>query len=306
MSESKQIKYYNSTNNQIECEKIYGDKAVRWLYHSLSGRFFSNLITGRFVSSLYGKFQDTQMSAKGIPDFIKNYAINISEFEKGSFANKPIEDSYRSFNEFFIRRFKQSSRVFNENSDKMAAFCEARYLGFERIDEERTFPVKGVFLKAKDLLGEGYEYQDFIDGPLMIARLCPVDYHRYHYPDNGKTVESFVIKGQYHSVNPIALKLKNDIFIKNQRRVSLLETQNFGKLAFIEVGATCVGKIVQSFDESKTFKRGDEKGYFLFGGSTVILMGQKGKWKPSELMLENTHKNLETFYQLGSAIAEKV
>ena len=144
--------------------------------------------------------------------------------------------------------------------------------------------------------------KEFDGGAFLIARLCPVDYHRYHYPDNGKTIKAFQIKGNYHSVNPLALKYRPDIFMKNERRVSILETENFGKLAYIEVGATCVGKIVQSFDESLPFKRGDEKGYFLFGGSTVIVYGQKGRWVPSPDIIKNTELGIETYIHLGDTV----
>jgi phosphatidylserine decarboxylase len=138
---------------------------------------------------------------------------------------------------------------------------------------------------------------------LLLARLCPVDYHRYHYPDGGKTQKHYSIHGQYHSVNPTALRFKEDIFISNERRVSILETKNFGKLAFIEVGAVMVGKIVQTHDETKAFRRGQEKGYFLFGGSTVIVLGEPGLWTPSKDLLENTKNGIETYIQLGDAVA---
>jgi phosphatidylserine decarboxylase len=144
------------------------------------------------------------------------------------------------------------------------------------------------------------------DGPLLLARLCPVDYHRYHYPDDGKTLNSYTVHGDYHSVNPLALKYRQDILIKNERRVSIVETKKFGKLAIVEVGATCVGKIIQSHDESKDFKRGDQKGYFLFGGSTVIVYGEPGKWKPSSDILKNTELGLETYIHLGDEVADLI
>jgi phosphatidylserine decarboxylase len=140
---------------------------------------------------------------------------------------------------------------------------------------------------------------------LLLARLCPVDYHRFHFPDNGQVVEDYRIHGLFHSVNPLALKVKPDIFIQNERHVTILDTENFGKLAYIEVGAICVGKIIQStkLHPSKTFSRGDEKGYFLFGGSTVIVLGEKGKWKPSVDIVDNTHQGIETYLHLGTSVA---
>ena len=119
----------------------------------------------------------------------------------------------------------------------------------------------------------------------------------------GETLDSFQIKGQYHSVNPLALSSKPDIFIINERRASILETEKFGKLACIEVGAAMVGKIIQTHDEATTHSKGDQKGYFLFGGSTVILLGEKGKWSPSKDILSNTKDGVETYLQLGDEVA---
>ena len=125
-------------------------------------------------------------------------------------------------------------------------------------------------------------------------------------PDNGKVIDHYPVHGRYDSVNPLALKLKNDIFIANERHVTLLQTENFGRLAYVEVGAICVGKIVQSHRWSKPFLRGEEKGYFLFGGSTVVLLGEKGAWKPSKDVVENTKNNIETYVTLGDEIAVKL
>ena len=185
----------------------------------------------------------------------------------------------------------------------MGAFAEARYFGYEQVHDELRIPVKGNFLTAAKLLGNTKYAGEFEGGPLLLARLCPVDYHRYHYADAGETLENYRIHGKYDSVNPLALKYKQDIFIKNERRVSVVNTENFGKLAYIEVGATCVGKIVQTSDEKKPHLRGEEKGYFLFGGSTVIVLGEKGRWVPSQDILEHTQKGLETYVQLGDEVA---
>jgi phosphatidylserine decarboxylase len=133
----------------------------------------------------------------------------------------------------------------------MPAFAEARYLAFESIHEDQVFPVKGGFLSAESLLGSHEKAAPFVGGPLLLARLCPVDYHRYHYPDAGRTLDAYTIQGQLHSVNPVALAQRGEIFIRNERRVSILETQHYGKLAYIEVGALCVGKIIQSYDEAR-------------------------------------------------------
>lgn len=303
MSQGFEIQVFNRHQNQMEIEKVYGDGMVKFAYGNPIGRLFGPIIASKLVSQLYGNAQDSPKSAQKIVPFLKNFNIQINQYKKGSFKENPIETSYKSFNEFFIREFQDGQRTFTPNNHEMGAFAEARYLGHASMTDDLIIPVKGSMLRAMDLIADQALAQDFVCGPLMIARLCPVDYHRYHYPDNGKTLQSFTVPGDLHSVNPLALKFRQDIFIKNERRVSILDTENFGKLAYIEIGATMVGKIVQSFDESQPFKKGDEKGYFLFGGSTVVLCGEKGKWTPSDDMLANTNKGIETYIQLGNVVA---
>lgn len=297
------IKFFNRVTQKMDQEKVYGGAMVDWLYKTNSGKFLSNLLVKAPISVAYGAFQDLPLSKNKIPQFIQDYAINMDEYlpEEGA----DLKDPYSSFNNFFIRRFKPGKRVFAPGQNEMGAFAEARYYGYESILAGEKIPVKGQFLSAEGLIHNEKWNDTFKEGPLLLARLCPVDYHRYHYPDNGKILDDFRVKGLYHSVNPVAIKEKQDIFITNERHVTILETENFGKLAYIEVGAICVGKIVQSKPLTKngTFSKGEEKGYFLFGGSTVIVVGEKGKWKPSEDILSNTKNGFETYIQLGMNVA---
>lgn len=305
VSNPPEIKFFNRVTNQIEIEKVYGDKFIKFLYCSVAGKRVGKIFTNNFFSKLYGTFQDLPSSHRKVRPFIEKFNIPIDEYQPGSIPAPDIRDSYRTFNEFFIREFRPGQRPFVSEAHRMPAFAEARYVGFDAIDEKKKYPVKGHYLFAKDLIGNEQVAKIFDGGPLMIARLCPVDYHRYHYPDNGKVIDHFRVAGAYDSVNPLALQYKNQIFIKNERYVSILQTENFGKLAYIEVGAICVGKIVQSHPWNKPFNRGDEKGYFLFGGSTVIVLGEKGAWKPSEDILTNTANGIETYLHLGQEVAVK-
>ncbi|EQC44815.1 phosphatidylserine decarboxylase [Bacteriovorax sp. Seq25_V] len=297
------IQYFSRPNGQVETEKVYGDSGVKWLYESLGGKILSPLLATAPISVIYGMMQSSSSSKNKIPEFIKNFDIKMEDYipEKG----RPESDPYSSFNKFFIRQFREGKREFIQTPNEMPAFCEARYFGYDSIRDEDTIPVKGKFLNAKELLANEKWTSTFNDGPLLLARLCPVDYHRFHYPDNGKVIDYYKVSGKYHSVNPIALKKKNDIFSTNIREVTILETENFGKLAYVEVGAICVGRIVQSTD-LKDFKRGQEKGYFLFGGSTVIVIGEKGKWAPSTDILENTKKGMETYLHIGTQAGLKL
>lgn len=270
------------------------------------------------ISKLYGLTQDTKLSGLKVKKFIQKFEINIDDYRPGSLSDQKIESSYKSFNEFFIREFKPSKRSFDPEPTVMPAFSEARYFGHESWTTESLYPVKGKNLNPRDLLQNDEYASLFHEGPLLIARLCPVDYHRFHVPDDAKLKAFYPIDGALHSVNPLALKEIPSLMLKNERHVSILETTNFGTLAYIEVGAVFVGKIVQSFasqDEltkanfeqsDYTFKRGDEKGYFLFGGSTVVVLGEKGKWKPSKTICEMTSRGIETYVHLGDPVAQKI
>jgi phosphatidylserine decarboxylase len=290
------IRIWNRQAGHEEIEKVYGGAGVSWLYGNPLGRLMaSGPLSQHWPSRLYGAYQSSKLSRHKIRPFIHDFAIRMDEFEPRPFS---------SFNDFFSRRFRDGARRFVPDPGRMPAFCEARYLAFEKVDPDRTFPVKGELLSPRLLLAGNARATAFEGGPLLIARLCPTDYHRYHYPDGGRTLEHWSVPGRLHSVNPAALQVCGEIFATNERRVSVLETQNFGLLAYIEVGALCVGLIQQTHPETDPFERGTEKGTFLFGASTVILLGQKGAWRPDADLVEQTevHRR-ETLVRLGQGIA---
>jgi len=291
------IKVWNRKEGKVEIEKVYGDFALKLAYETIVGQKIANsVLTKPKLSEIYGKYQSSRLSQRKIQPFVQEFQIPMDEFEDGPFE---------SFNEFFIRKFKPGARSFVDGPHDMAAFAEARYFAYEKITPEQTVPVKGKFLSAEGLLGDSIRAHAFEKGPMLLARLCPTDYHRFHFPDAGKLVERYRVAGDLHSVNPLALKYKQDILIANERQVSILETQNFGRLAYIEVGALCVGKIVQTYSPTRVFQRGDEKGYFLFGGSTVIVLGEPNAWKPDADLLEQTQHGRETLVRLGDGVAVK-
>jgi len=290
---TRSIRYWNRAAQTEETEQVYGDSGVRFLYENPFGQFLANrFLAGTLPSKLYGFYQNTRLSCREIAPFIHKFKIPMNEFRKKEFS---------SFNDFFIRQFNPGVRTFVPGPKQMAAFAEARYLAFEKISLDQTYPVKGSDLRPDVLLGREDIARSFEGGPLLIARLCPVDYHRFHYPDEGRTWDSYRIHGKLHSVNPVALKYKSDIFFTNERQISLLDTKNFGRIAYVEVGAMAVGKIVQTHVQP-TFERGDEKGYFLFGASTVIVLGEPGAWKPASDLLEQTRQNRETLVRLGDSL----
>jgi phosphatidylserine decarboxylase len=293
---SHPILIWNRQKKCLETEQIYGESFMRWLYETRFGRVLERgFFSRRLFTNIYGSYNDSALSQHKVSRFVRDFKINMDEFE---------DQEFRTFNEFFIRRFRPGARRFSEQPGVMPAFAEARYFGFEHVRPDQTFPVKGADLNVDGIVGRADLAKPFVGGSLLIARLCPTDYHRFHFPDDGKIKESYRVPGVLHSVSPVALKSFGKTFLENERVVTILDTKRFGLLAYVEVGALCVGKIVQTDPARKEFRRGDEKGYFLFGGSTVILLGEPGKWKPSIDIVEQSLSGRETFVALGEPVAE--
>lgn len=289
------IAFWNRREGRLEEESVYGGAGVRLLYgNPLGFAVTDTLLVRKGVSRFYGSLQNTAWSIRKIAPFVEGFGIDMGVFEPGPF---------RSFNDFFIRRFRAGLRPFPTDAGVMGAPAEARYFAFESLDSAAALPVKGLRLEAEALLGDTPDRGRFAGGPCLLARLCPVDYHRFHFPDEGRTVHSHTETGRLHSVNPQALARKPDLFLANERQISLLQTENFGLLAYVEVGALMVGKIVQSYPAERPFRRGDEKGYFLFGASTVIVYGEKGAWRPEADLLQHTAAGREVLVELGQPVA---
>ena len=201
---------------------------------------------------------------------------------------------------FFYRQLQAGARPIQEG---LVSPADGKILAFENTQALQQFFVKGLpftiegFLKDQDLA------QTYAGASLVIIRLAPPDYHRFHFPDDGHVLASWRIPGALHSVNPWALTFREDIFMINERQVTILETHQFGKLAYVEVGATCVGKIKQTYT-GDAFARGDEKGMFLFGGSTVIVIGEKGRWEIDAGILGHTTNGVETYLKMGQALGQ--
>jgi phosphatidylserine decarboxylase len=212
---------------------------------------------------------------------------------------------YRSFADFFDREFRPGLRSFASDPLEMAAFAEARYFAWERLEVAQRFPVKGRSLSAEDILGNVERARPFIGGPVILARLSPVDYHHVHYPLDGDTLEHDRFGHRLWTVNWHALTNQPDILFRNERQVNILRTSGFGQLAFVEVGALSVGRIVQVHPFDRPFSRGEEKSIFKFGGSAIVAFGEPGMWRPSDDLLHHTKDGVETLVRLGESIARR-
>lgn len=263
--------------------------AVKFLYTSFLGRIILKLITCPFVSKLVGKYMNSKLSIKRINKTIKDNNIDMSLYEK---------KEYTSFNDFFIRRKKNIN--FDTKKDHFVSPCDSKLLAI-KLNKESSFDIKGSIYNLKSIVKEDLS-EKYNNGYALIFRLEVVDYHRYHFIDDGTIDDYKFIKGRLNTVQPIAYNKK--IFHTNSREYTILHTKNFGDIIEVDVGALCVGKITNN-KSIKEYKKGDEKGYFEFGGSTIILFIQDKKVVIDNDILLNSTLGKETVVSCGEKIGIK-
>lgn len=290
------IRYFDRHARVVKTEHIYGERWMRLAYENPIGRLFVwGLIRRAFFSQWYGHKMRKPESALRILPFVAKYDVDVDEFAKSPF-------DYKSFNEFFYRALKPGARPIAEG-EKVAVFpADGRHLVFQDVDTAPGFYVKGAKFTMAELFGDASLAEKFAGGAMLISRLCPVDYHRFHFPVAGTPGEPRVINGWLYSVSPIALRRRLSYLVENKRVVTLVESPQFGTVAVIEVGATNVGSIQQSFVPGRAVAKGDEKGLFAFGGSCVITVFQRGRIRFDTDVNEQSAQHVETFAKMGERL----
>ena len=278
-------------------EAVLGEKWIRWAYQDSRSRLLERILfRSSCVSKLMGRWYDSAFSKGHIDEVIEELSIDVDEF-----ARPP--KSFGSFNDFFARKLKPETRPFSTDPQLLVSPAEGRVLVFPILDEDTFAPVKGrPFSLRKMLPGHA---DRFINGALAVVRLCPADYHRYHFPCAGEITECRNIAGALHSVNPIALGSGPDVFGDNKRSYALVDTEHAGTLCFMEVGAFGVGTIVNTRCSGHVEKM-EEKGYFKFGGSTVILAFEPGRIRFCEDLVANSDAGKETLVKVGQPLATAI
>ncbi len=289
--------YYRRGSSQKEEEIILGESLMRWAYHSRAGKLLGALLFEHpWLSRLSGRLAGTRWSRRQIPRVIRNLAIDPAEF-----AEPP--EAYPTFNAFFSRRLKPGARPFATDPLVFASPADGRILVYPQLQAGTLLPVKGRSFTVDLLLGG--DATAFHGGSLAIVRLCPADYHRFHFPCDGRLLEQKRIPGRFHSVNPLILALGIDVFGENQREVALLENEPLGRFAYVEVGAFGVGSIVQTHADP-LFHKGEEKGYFQYGGSTIVLVFQPGRIAFAADLLEHSRAGYETLLKAGEELGRMI
>lgn len=266
------------------------DAIIYKLYHTLYGRFIIRILVCPTISKIAGAFLNTRASRYFIHSFIKKNKIDMSCYE---------QREYLSYNDFFTRKIKPEKRPVCENPKTLISPCDGKAMVYS-IDALSKFNIKHAVYTVRSLLKSQKLSKEYIGGTCVILRLSVDDYHRYIYFDHGRKGKNYRIHGRLHTVNPIAVE-QVDVYKENSRELTILHTENFGDVVFMEVGAMLVGKI-KNHHQKHIFKRGEEKGYFEFGGSTIILMFKKNSVVIDEDIVANSKKDIETKVKCGEKI----
>lgn len=298
-------RYIDRKTHQEMTEKVYGKFYIdllygtSWLSHLLSFILLPLFAHINFLSRLYGSIQKSSLTKEKILPFIERFHVDTSEFLD------PV-DSFHSFNDFFIRKLKSQCRPITPGADSAILPADGRYLVYENIETTDGFFVKGKKFSLKKLLRNPNLAQKYAQGSMAIARLAPVDYHRFHFPVDCLPEQPQPIAGPLFSVNPAALKKHAEILAENKRVITTLKTKNFGTVLFIEVGATYVGTIHQTFAPLEPHAKGDEKGYFSFGGSSLILLFEPGRIRFDQDLVDASNRRLEVLGQMGQSLGRAI
>ena len=269
---------------------------LHFLYKTIPGRLLLKPLTSPQVSKLCGRFLDSRLSSFLIKSFVKKNKIKIEDYQT---------EGIHSFNEFFRRKIKDGLRTFDYSPEKLTAPCDG-LLSVWNIEEAdgTVIPVKQSQYTVASLLQNPELAATYQGGLCLVFRLRVNHYHRYAYADSGRKSRNIFIPGVLHTVRPVALQ-SLPVFVENSREYTLIESSVFGPLIQMEVGAMLVGRIV-NHEEEALVKRGEEKGFFEYGGSTIILLIQKDKAKINPELLENSGLGIESPVKMGQVIGSAV
>ena len=298
--------YRNRQTGQLEEEQVYGGLFLRFLYGQSSlSRYIGKplahaLARCPWVSKLAGWWQRHPRSRRQILPFIQRYQIRIEECALD--ALDPT--TFPSFDAFFTRRLRPETRPIAPGADVAIMPADGRYRFFPRIDEATLFGIKGSKFDLAGLTQDADLAKQYAQGTMVLARLAPVDYHRFHFPCRCRPGEAILWNGPLYSVNPLALRQNLAILWQNKRVLTRLESPLFGPILYIEVGATNVGTIHQTYTPGTLYEKGDEKGYFSFGGSTLILLFEKERLALDPDLVAASEHDEEVLCLMGQSMGQ--
>lgn len=293
------IKIYNRNTKKYDVENVAGGNYIKWCYESPVGKGLTELLVKKkLFSKVYGIYCDTKLSKKKVSGFIKNFDIDMS------ICKNDIND-FRSFNDFFIRELNENARPIDKDKGTLISPGDGRLFVYNNISINDLVQIKDITYSLSELIQDNDIASEYEGGVCLVLRLCPTDYHRFHFVDYGTCEKTHFIPGNYYSVNPTALERVAKLYCQNKREWCVFHSENFGDIIHVEVGATCVGSIIQSYKANTPISKGDEKGYFKFGGSTTILFFKPNTIIVDEDILTQSSLGFETKVNMGETIGRK-
>ena len=292
------IKIYNLEKEKFEEEKVCAEGLMRLLYEKRIGSFMVWVLFKRaFFSRLCGLWADSRRSAKAVFKFIEDNGINTDEMLYAP-------SNFKTFNEFFTRALADGARPLADCDVSIPA--DGRHLLLKNASESDVFFIKGRRFDLSGFLGDAALAERFRGADMLISRLCPADYHRFHYPVSGEIAARKEISGALFSVSPIALVPRLSVLWENKRILNLIDSPSLGLCAFVEIGATNVGSIVNFDKVGAQAVRGAQAGMFKFGGSCVVTLIPKSaniRW--NETLCRMSSQSVECYCKVNTCAGNK-
>ena len=286
------MEIYDRRTGEVCTIPEVGAGAIRFTYGTVPGRLLAKgILCRKFVSNAYAAWQKSRLSRSKVQRFIEQYHIDVSDCTATEFS---------CFNDFFTRQRGNYVNLTAEN--ELPAIADSKLLALP-IGEDAVFTIKDVPYTTAQLLENEALAREFLSGTCLIFRLAPEDYHRYVYPDGGTQEQTVHIPGVLHTVNPIAADMA--VYRRNARAYTVLHTAHFGAMVQMEVGALLVGKIINHTEQPGAIEKLGEKGFFAYGGSTVILLAKRGAITVDADIQEQSARGVETLVRLGERVAQK-
>ncbi len=288
------VDIYNRETKSLYQEKQFKEGQLKFLYNTILGRIILRLfVAGKWYSRYNARKNNSSKSTAKIQPFIVEYGIDMTQYEKRK---------YKSFNDFFTRTMIPEKRPIPKDESVLPSVADSKLM-YYKIEKDLRIKVKNSIYTVEELVQDRELAEEYSGGTCLVFRLTVDDYHHYCYCDDGKLLYSKNINGRLHTVGPISAK-RHKVYCENSREYSVLDTMHFGRVVQMEIGALLVGKIVNKLKVS--FKKGEEKGWFEMGGSTIVLLLKENAVNIDEDIVSNSAKDVETKVKYGERIGERI
>jgi phosphatidylserine decarboxylase len=296
MKNSLDIRYVDRKSRRLVREKVYASGFLYWSYNNGAGRWLTDkFFTLKPVSQLYGFLNSSGLSRNRIKPFARSVGIDPASLE-------PKPDAYSSFNDFFMRPLAAGDHEFDGRPDRCLSPVDGRILVYESVSRDQVFSIKRNRFTLEGMLNDRGLADSFDGGAIAICRVGLADYHGFHFPDSGVAGRARSVEGRYYAGGGYALSSMTPFYTENRRDITLLESDRFGSMAIVEIGAFTVGSIRQRYQPGQCVERGTVKGFFELGGSTVVLVFLPGAIEFDFDLLRYSASGLETNIKVGESI----